>query len=243
MSDLTALLAAGDESLSAPIVIDGIKNQGSGYSCDRYTGPAVTPCTGSNMPTGCPSVVINKPIPIPPPMTQPAARGFPGSCPLPRDRTFTTNVGNGATTADLQAYWNNHHSGSLPSIPANTAPRYYIYQQEASGAAPFTAASDAAEPHAPACTNSTIGNVSRRVVNVAVVDCNYWSIKGHSNPIPAASLVAQFFMTEPADSNGGIHGEFIGCFSTNSANTSSGCGTSNTTGLTNPLHSLVQLVR
>jgi len=105
--------------------------------------------------------------------------------------------------------------------------------------ASFTAASQRAEPSGPMCTNSTIGNLSRRVINVAVVDCSYWGIEGHKS-LPPTTLLAQFFMTEPASGDGSIYGEYIGCFSA-SPNTSADCRAGS--GQPNPLHTLVQLIR
>ena len=53
------------------------------------------------------------------------------------------------------------------------------------------------EPHAPVCAKSTVGNASRRIINVGIVDCSYWGITGKKN-LPPTTLYAQFFMTEPA---------------------------------------------
>ena len=99
----------------------------------------------------------------------------------------------------------------------------------------FTAASQRAEPSGPMCTNSTIGNLSRRVINVAVVDCSYWGITGKKT-LPQTTLYAQFFMTEPADSSGNIYGEYVTTYGigTNSASP-------NAPG--NAIHQIVQLVR
>ena len=130
-------VGSGDESLSAPIVIDGFKSSGSGFSCNRVDpnqGGNGTPAT----PSGFQQADSNSTA------YDNSCNDNPGSCPLPRDRTITNNMGNGVNVTDLQAYWKNHHSGSLP---AGVTTRYQIYQQEALGTAPFTAASDLAEPH------------------------------------------------------------------------------------------------
>ena len=60
------------------------------------------------------------------------------------------------------------------------------------------------------CKKSTIGDASRRLINVAVVDCNYWNIQGTSHPLPPTYMLAQFFMTEPALSDGSIYAELVG---------------------------------
>src|SRR4029077_11397240 len=156
--------AAGDQSLSAPVVIDGFKSSGSGYNCNRID-PNLCPPPGNTCsgipatPSGFAQADSNSTA------YDNSCTNNPGSCPLPRDRTITNNVGNGVNASDLQAYWKNHHSGSLP---AGVSTRYQIYQQEASGKATFPAASEAAEPHAPVCAKATVGTASRRVINVGI---------------------------------------------------------------------------
>jgi Flp pilus assembly protein TadG len=199
----------------------------------------------------------------------PSGTGF--SCPLPRDTTFTNvSTGNAAWSpiligsgisdltfqANLLAYWKNHHGGT--SLPAGVNSRWTAYQCEAGAGAfvgvagcPPSWQTDSVEPHAPgtspnpgpgSCTNSTTGDYTRRVISVAIVDCTYWGITGHSTPIPAATLIAQFFMTEPALDDGSIFAEYMGCVSSN-PNDPRGCvGGSNQTVPIGP-RSLVQLVR
>jgi Flp pilus assembly protein TadG len=206
-----------DESLSAPIVINGFQSGGSGFSCNRID-PNISQPPGSQG-----NGIDARPIGFAQTDTDPTAydtacNNNPGSCPLPRDRNLTVVstgnaawsqvvMGSGPNLSDLQAYWTNHHSGSLP---AGVTTRYQIYQLEASGTAAFTAASDAAEPHGPVCKKGTVGDASRRIINVAVVDCNYWNINGTSHPLPPTYMLAQFFMTEPALSDGSIYAEFVG---------------------------------
>ena len=240
---------SGDLSLSAPIVISGFKpsNQSgtlTGNNCNRedpllnyqnpYDGHGINAKPPGFDPANY-SATCN------------AGTSTTYSCPLPRDRVMTVvspgnanwagvEMGNGPNQTDLAAYWNNHHTpGSMPagSLPSGGISRYEIYKLEAAGAAPFTAASDAAEPHGPTCVNSTLGTASRRVINVAIADCTYWSINGASNPLPPIGVVARFFMTEPAQPLGKIYGEFIDATGVN-GNDSEG----NT-----PLHKIVRLVR
>ena len=133
-------IASGDQSLSAPVVIDGFTSSGSGFNCNRYApsqGGSGQPTPAGSGPdwsqyTDASGVPANYSTLCSTPST---------SCPLPRDRTITNNMGNGVNAADLQAYWQNHHSGSLP---AGATTRYQIYQQEVAGTAAFTAASEAA---------------------------------------------------------------------------------------------------
>src|SRR5262249_7840052 len=118
---------------------------------------------------------------------------------------------------------------------------------------------DLVENHAPVCTNSTVpttdtAKLSRRILNVGVVDCTYWGITGNK-PLPTSTLIAQFFMTEPAgtgtstaSSNGMIRAEYVGCFTNNPTSDPSGNCTRGTVagpaGLVNPgLYKVLQLVR
>ncbi len=179
--------------------------------------------------------------------------GF-GSCPLPRDRTFTNNVGSGPNNTDLQAYWTNHHGGTAPTVPTGVGPRYYFYQQEVNGTGSAgTWLTDTVEPHGPVCTNSTTGSLSRRTLYAAIVDCTYWGITGNK-ALPTSSLIAQVFMTEPAgqgtttpSSNGMLHVEYEGCFTNDpAADPDNKCvrGSSAPPGLVSPgLFRNVQLVR
>jgi hypothetical protein len=290
-----------DESLSAPIVIDGFQSSGNNFSCNRLdpniegpqsspgNGVPATPCAPNNWNANCATLLpsfnsTTNPFLLPQtnatntvstntgPQTayqvydtlcgNPAS--YPGSCPLPRDRSFTNvainnnspwglfQQGGGPNVTDLNAYWNNHHGSNWPTDPITGLPitRYQAYLQEASGTATFTAASDAAEPHGPTCQKSSTGNASRRVINVAVVDCQYWGIQGQK-ALPATTLIAQFFMTEPAvtagptwvaagsPSGGGvILSEYIGSSTTGNSN----C-LANPSSLSCALHKIVQLVR
>ena len=237
-------IASGDESLSAPIVINGFNQGGgiNGYSCNRIdpnqggTGVPATP-TGFQQSDSNATAYDN------------ACNNNPGSCPLPRDRVLTVVstgnaawsqviMGNGPNSTDLQAYWNNHHGTS--TLPVGVNNRWTIYQCElgvgafagVTGCGPWsTWPSDSAEPHGPVCKKSTVGNASRRLINVAVVDCNYWSIKGTSQPLPPSYMLAQFFMTEPALSDGSIYGELVGTIPAGNGNANS------------IQHRIVQLVR
>jgi Flp pilus assembly protein TadG len=311
----------GDDSLSAPIVINGFCSSKNGTSCtggalngnncnrldpggrwDTSTGACpngancsgipVVPCFnatsfgGSNRATSanCLQVHVNGTLQKTfqqTDATNPAGdpTGYQvydtacnlantdpsfGSCPLPRDRTFTNNVGNSLTLADLQAYWKNHHGTS--TLPAGVNTRWKAYQCEMglgqmAGVAgcPPSWQTDGVENHVPVCTNSTVpatntAKLTRRILNVAVVDCSYWGITGNK-PLPTTTLIAQFFMTEPAgqgtttpSSNGMIRAEYVGCFTNNPASDPSGHCTRGTdaasAGLVNPgLYKILQLAR
>ncbi len=209
-------------SLAAPIVIDGLKSttNANAAKCANDTPASATQTTllqtdqpGSNYVSLC------------------GANTPTVSCPLPRDRDLanlggnawqTSYKGTGMNNADLVAYWKNHHGGA--NIPkfydatqakyVDTNTRWQVFQMESDTTtypdAAFTAASEALEPSKPFCSASNPNaGIKRRLVNVAVVDCDYWGIKGGSNDLPVTTLMAEFFMTEPADANGGIYGELV----------------------------------
>jgi Flp pilus assembly protein TadG len=280
---------SGDDSLSAPIVIDGFISSGgtgpnglNGNKCNRLDPGNTWDVTDA----GCPNSANCNGIPAVPcfnatsfggsnrtsagcggqtfaqtdvnPSAYDTACNLPstdtgfGSCPLPRDQTFTNNVGNGPNTADLQAYWMNHHGSVSYPTHSGVGPRYYMYQQEVNGNA-GTWNTDSVEPHGPVCTNSTAGSLSRRTLYAAIVDCTYWSITGNK-PLPTTSLIIQVFMTEPAgegtttpSSNGMLHVEYEGCFTNDPAvDPHNKCvrGTNAPPGLVSPgLFRNVQLVR
>ena len=208
-----------DSNLAGPIVIDGFAPSGNanangcGNTTDKRGALIQTDQANSNYVALC------------------GAASPTVSCPLPRDRDLAngggnawqaSSRGNGVNPADLQAYWKNHHGGStIPdfydstqnkTVPTTT--RWQVYQMEADTttypAAAFTAGSETLEPSKPFCNASKpAADIKRRLINVAVVDCDYWSIKGASNDLPVTTLMGEFFMTEPADSNGGIYGELV----------------------------------
>ncbi len=165
-----------------------------------------------------------------------------GSCPLPRDRKFdrlgksgawgSVLKGGGVTREDLEAYWANHHDGKLP---ADITTRFQLYQEEVkaltdvTNPARFTTDSEAREPSTPQCDKSKpAAGVERRLINVAIVDCGYWDIKGRSQ-LPATTLTARFFMTEPAQDDGSMFAELVDVMQ---ANVNGG-----------PLHHMVRLVK
>ena len=82
-------------------------------------------------------------------------------------------------------------------VPTTT--RWQVYQLENAGAKTFTNSSKRKKKAAPQCKDSLpAADLNRRVINVAIVDCDYWSINGGSNELPVTTLMAKFFMTEPA---------------------------------------------
>lgn len=222
---------SGMNSTSAPIVIDGFAKEAGGNACrnsklatapDLATGKsfAQTDTNWQAYQSYCNS-------------TSPQL----GSCPLPRDRGLTpvnsanpdiTRRGAGADPGDLDSYWRNHHAGTRPP-ELNT--RYKIYACETDPANPkkcfnasgdFTSNSVGKEHPNPQCKDSITGTASRRLIKVAIVDCDYWGITGGSTDLPITTLMAEFFMTEPAVTSetpsldGRIYGELVRTYTVNS---------------------------
>lgn len=234
---------SGVDLTSAPIVISGYKVNGgtSGTSCSRTTStwPSNSAPPQTNLCTeAAPSAKLTRcTTDTPGDYNNYIAKcnTSSGSCPLPRDRRFTqlgTSTGwgsmlkgTGAIGADLDAYWNNHHNGTRPSS-LNT--RYKIYEKEVDGTYPFK--TPEREPAAPVCTSGlpAATTVDRRLINVAIVDCNYWGLSGRSD-LPTTTVTLKMFMTEPATSEGEIYAELVGL---SKANESGG-----------PVHQIVTLVQ
>jgi hypothetical protein len=235
----------GDLSLSSPVVIDGYKPTMDKGDCKHYevTGTGSGLAENSVMPPG-----------FDPKNYGATCDGSTGtySCPLPRDHVFEKTFESGSAFSglvwgqglqnsdpDLQNYWKNHHGSSpYPTPPDGVAPRWYLYNKEVSdNSLPWP--SDVVEQHLPgqrdSCSQSTVGSALRRLIDVAVVDCNYWNSTG-STDLPPVTMNAQFFMTEPATITTGsgstqitIWGELV---STSTANSGSGA-----------VHQVVTLVR
>jgi hypothetical protein len=156
------------------------------------------------------------------------------SCALPTDASFTSvggsggsKIGNGVSLTDLQNYWSNHHGTT--TLPAGVTTRFQAYTAEVNGTgSAATWNTESVEKHAPQClTPGTETTLNRRVIHVAIVDCNYWGIKGNSVNNIRISKYADFFLIKPSDGN--IYTEFIGTHGIDT--TGSG------------LHSIVRLVR
>jgi len=211
---------------SAPIVLDGYKkNTGANCSNDVDNRPL-----GSNFKqadaVGTPTykTICENPVYF-----------NSKSCPLPRDRTMTTSghawsalsKGNGPELADLQAYWKNQH-GTLSTYPTGATTRYELYLAEVKALTnpPSGWLWNTSENYQANCPSSTPTSTdpTRRIINVAIVDCDYWSINGASDPLPIVTETAQFFMTEAAtdqfngsnpSARGAIYAEFVNSYSVN----------------------------
>jgi Flp pilus assembly protein TadG len=97
----------------------------------------------------------------------------------------TSNNPGGAGT-----YWTNHHgAGSWPTGMT----RYGMYQAERAGTYPLISSF---ENPAPVC-NGTAGDDTRRIISVAIVDCQAQGVNGNSNVSLLSKLYADFFLTAP----------------------------------------------
>jgi Flp pilus assembly protein TadG len=165
------------------------------------------------------------------------------SCALPRDQTFTSvggsggsQIGGGVALTDLEAYWSNHHPGTLPT---GVTTRFQIYQLEVAGTGGAgTWLTDEVEPHGPLCAPARTAvppgiSASRRVIPVAIVDCRYWGVHGNSLNNIRINSYADFFLTESTPTSGITSGNIYTEFVTMHRSDEAGGG----------LHSIVRLVR
>src|SRR5262249_38097735 len=116
---------------------------------------------------------------------------------------FGSSTGATMTTADMNAYWQQHHGTDWP---AGITTRYAAYQLEQGigGAAPAWQG----EQNAPYCTPTTpVGPSTRRVISVAIVNCLANNVQGNTNTSLLGTQYADFFVTKPADST--IYLEFV----------------------------------
>ena len=136
---------------------------------------------------------------------------------LPRDASMTTlgtgvSMGNGPTTAQLDAYWATHWQGARPG---GLTTRYDIYLRElglqqgvdADGNPVVTSVTPptlipGSEPRAPSCL-TTVGDYKRRLIRAAIVNCQHWNVRGNAENNIASTKYAEFFLTEPSPTDGG----------------------------------------
>jgi Flp pilus assembly protein TadG len=210
---------SGLDQTPAPIKIDGY-----------------VPRNGTNL---CDGILIND---TPTPYSN-CATDQTVSCALPRDQSFTSvggrggsQIGGGVAGTDLEAYWANHHPGTLP---AGVTTRWQVYQLEVAGTGGAgTWLTDEVEPHGPLCAPARTAvpakiPASRRVIPVAIVDCLYWGVQGNSANNIRISTYADFFLTEATPTSGVTKGNIYTEFVTIHRTDEAGGG----------LHSIVRLVR
>lgn len=223
--------------VAAPIVIKGWSPRGG--SCDNQV--SATPDAGLNckFPAANPSGAAYRDYCnatytqwVPDTKLNPACSALTGgskrigSCPLPRDDTLIERqakrtswksfvMGTGPNPDDLKAYWKNQHgSYPWPWAAGDRPTRYDVYLKELELMDGGFFRSDSLEDPTPTCMAT--GEASRRIINVAIVDCDYWEIQGNSNPLPAVTTVARFFMTEKANDEGEVYAEYIDSYEASS---------------------------
>jgi Flp pilus assembly protein TadG len=143
------------------------------------------------------------------------------SCPLPRDRTLTSNIGNGPNLLDLQAYWKNQHPST--AFPNTITTRYGLYRCELGldgCAAPTWNTTTGHEPGVWSAGSSCSATVltgeqaaQRRKLSVAILaTCP----AGNSGPNLPYAKYADFFITESVVSGAPVYAEYIQTFTSGS---------------------------
>ncbi len=150
-----------------------------------------------------------------------------------------SNVGNADFAARMQTpatgYWARHHSGAYPGF----ASRFALYLQESGCDEATNACNSAAatrpplsngnrENPAPRCLPNTNGNLERRLIYVAIVNCSEYNVQGNASLPIIPRQYGKFFLTEPPD-GGVIYAEFVQIYDVGDENSR--------------LHHIVQLVR
>jgi Flp pilus assembly protein TadG len=137
---------------------------------------------------------------------------------FPLDTSWTNygnlQIGNGAMIFP-NSYWQYHHGANWPSdlLSAGQANRYLAYQRELTMNPTVLPGTESAIPVCNATTPES--TAQRRIISVAVVDCQANKVKGNSNVnIPSTSYI-DFFITQPSlnysnlQNNGEVWAEFV----------------------------------
>ncbi|MDH6234633.1 Flp pilus assembly protein TadG [Mesorhizobium soli] len=113
------------------------------------------------------------------------------------------------TVAAKNAYWQYHHNTNWP---ANLTTRYEAYLSEIELMKSGTwGKPNPPEPPAPSCAPANVlnkGDAARRIISVAIVDCQKQGVHGNAVSNVRSDKYAEFFLTEPA-SGGTIYTEFV----------------------------------
>jgi Flp pilus assembly protein TadG len=118
---------------------------------------------------------------------------LPGNTDMTQSGSLLT--GSTMDMAAANTYWNYHHGANWP---ANITTRYAAYQLERGITAP--AWLNNTEVAAPQCAPAGVRNAgddSRRMISVAIVNCQANNIKGNSVASVRSNLYADFFLTVP----------------------------------------------
>jgi Flp pilus assembly protein TadG len=182
--------------------------------------------------------------------------------PLATDMTPTPavsilSIGSTMDSTAADAYWNYHHGANWPTIGGTRITRFQAYCQErglgndcqGSNSPPTWNANT--EPNAPQCTSASAGDYKRRLISVAVVNCQSQGVQGNQNTNVRSNSYAVFFLTGPSPTsqpgplnnylgsgtNGDIMAEFVEMI------TPAGCAANPTNAYCSGLHQVVQLYR
>lgn len=153
----------------------------------------------------------------------------------------STLIGGAFDRAGANAYWSAHHGGTWPTHADGTPfTRYEAYNRETAclpgvdcTANPLNWTGENPAPHCPVRPSGA----DRRIISVAVINCQGAGITGNSNPTLLAQSYAEFFLVRPVISNGSsgenglIYAEFVRFVTPESHSTDT------------KLHHVVQLVR
>jgi Flp pilus assembly protein TadG len=239
----------GLDQTPAPNVIKGIMTdpsnpldacKNSKYDKDQWPSP---PSPASTIP---PNVLPN---------------GTPNTAqpPLATDMTPTPpvsilDIGNTMDSVAANAYWNYHHGANWPTVGGTPITRFQAYCQElgndCQGSTPPTWAANS-EPKAPQCSPASAGDYKRRLISVAVINCQVQQVQGNQATNVRSNEYAVFFLTSPSPTsqpgplnnylgsatNGDILAEFVETI------TPAGCAANPTNPFCNGLHQVVELYR
>jgi len=166
--------------------------------------------------------------------------------PIPRDDCFGTGTcngrfGNGDWSAGRTEYVQFNYGGIDPHPSATSRWEYYLAEVAAAGGANGTndILTGRSETGRPACSNQQSGDVRRRIVVAAAIDCTTYPLNGFETGVPVEEFV-EIFLTEPVSNDGGspaqveIHAEVVGSAG------GDGAGASNLDGI---FRDIVQLYR
>lgn len=141
---------------------------------------------------------------------------------LPQDQNMTAYgavrigdaEGSDMSQAAMDQYWSYHHGAPWPTGGSAPTTRYEAYLLELEMLQSGWGRDPPNEQPAPRCAphsnNTSIDEPipERRIMNVAIVDCLRFGIRGNSVNFVRPDKYAEFFITEPA-SGGQIYTEFV----------------------------------
>src|SRR5262249_40010946 len=128
--------------------------------------------------------------PAPPSPASTTYTPITGQLPLATDMTNTPptgilSIGNTMDMTAANAYWQYHHGANWPTVGGTPITRFAAYCRELgrsddcqSTGTPLTWVANT-EPHAPQCAGVSAGDYTRRIISVAVVNCNAANVQGN----------------------------------------------------------------